>query len=80
MSRPLQPLTYWEEAPRDRRRGEAAEDVVRVAEVREVGAGHGLASALSPHEDLPALGLGSRRVAGVAGGNLHHPGDKYERD
>lgn len=73
----LRLLTYWEEAPRDRRSGEAAEDVVRVAEVREVGAGHRLASALAPHEDLPALGLSSRCVAGVARGNLHHPRDKY---
>lgn len=72
---PLWLLTYWEEAPRDRRSGETAEDVVRVAEVREVGAGHRLASALAPHEDLPALGLGSRCVAGVARGNLHHPRD-----
>lgn len=75
----LWPLTYWEEAPRDRRSGEAAEDVVRVAEVREVGAGHGLASALAPHEDLAALGLGSWRVAGVARSNLHHPRDEYRK-
>lgn len=76
----LQPLTYWEEAPSNWRSGEAAEDVVRVAEVREVGAGHGLASTLAPHEDLPALGLGSWCVAGVARSNLHHPRDKKKKD
>ena len=44
--------------PRDRRRGEAGEHVVRAGEVREVGAGHRLTPALTPHQDLAALRLG----------------------
>lgn len=69
-------LTHWEQVPRDRRRGEAGEHVVGAAEVCEVGAGHGLTSTLTPHQDLPTLGLGCWRVAGVTGSHLHHPGDE----
>lgn len=69
-------LTYWEEVPCDRRGGEAREHVVCAAEMGEVGAGHGLTSTLTPHQNLAALGLGCRRVAGVARSHLHHPSDK----
>lgn len=47
--RHFQPRTYWEEVPCDRRCGEASEHIVRAAEMSEVGAGHGLTSALTPH-------------------------------
>lgn len=62
--------------PRDRRRGEAGKHVIGAAEVGEVGAGHCLTSALTPHQNLPTLGLGGRRVAGVTRRHLHHPGHK----
>lgn len=45
----FQPRTYWEEVPCDCRCGEASKHIVRAAEMSEVGAGHGLTSALTPH-------------------------------
>ena len=70
---PPKPLTHGEEAPRDGRRGEAGKHVISGREVGEVWAGHGLDAALAPHVHLAALGLGSGRVTGVAGGHFHHP-------
>lgn len=66
-------LTYGEQAPHDGRGGEAGEHIVSAGKVREVGEGDGLAPALAPHEHLPALRLGRRRVRRVAGGDLHDP-------
>lgn len=45
--------------PRDGWGREAGEHVVCAAEVGEVGAGHSLTSTLTPHQNLPALRLGS---------------------
>lgn len=47
--RHIKPRTYWEEVPCDCRRGEASKHIVRAAEMSEVGAGHSLTSALTPH-------------------------------
>lgn len=63
--------------PGDRWRGEASEHVICAAEMGDVRAGNSLTSALTPHQDLPALGLGSRRVAGVTRGHLHYPETKH---
>lgn len=49
-------LTRGHEAPHDRRRSEAGEDVVRVAEVCEVRQDNGLAPALTPHINLEVEG------------------------
>ena len=66
-------LTYWEDMPRDSRCGKAREHIVCAAEVGDVGTGNRLTSTLTPHQNLPALGLGSWRVAGVTRSHLHHP-------
>lgn len=75
---PTNTLTYWEEVPRDRWCGEAGKHIVRAAEMGEVGAGYSLTPTLTPHQNLPALGLGSWRVAGVTCSHLHHPSDRMQ--
>lgn len=71
-------LTYWEEVPRDCWCGEAGKNIIRAAEMGEVGTGHSLTSTLTPHENLAALGLGGRCVAGVTCSHLHYPVMKAE--
>lgn len=65
-------LTHRQEAPGDGGRGKAGKHVVGAGEVGEVRQHHRLAPALAPHVHVPALGLGGRRVGGVAGCDFYN--------
>lgn len=73
------PRTYWEEVPCDCRCSKASKHIIRAAEMSEVGDGHSLTSALTPHQNLAALGLGSWCVTGVTCSHFRYPRDQNQK-
>lgn len=66
-------LTHGEKPPHHWRGGEACKDIVGAGKVCEVRQHYRLAPALAPHVHLTTLGLSSRCVCGVTGGDFHNP-------